>query len=101
MRVQIRPDRVDAAMEAVDFALPLGGLRQHRQRFDFLEQDPDGFLELEQVWWHPNPCVIRDLRFVMDASTMQIRNHEPRVYTSMMRALCDRPGHNRFMIHDS
>jgi hypothetical protein len=48
--VNVGPDRLRAAAEALDAGLPLGGGRQHRQRLDLLPEDANGLFELEKIW---------------------------------------------------
>jgi hypothetical protein len=45
--VEIGPDRLRPAPQALDAGLTLGRGRQHRHRLDFLQQDADRFFELE------------------------------------------------------
>ena len=47
--VQLDAHGGDALFEACDLAIAVLGGRQHREGLDLLQQDADGFLELEQV----------------------------------------------------
>ena len=49
MAIDIGPNGLDAALQAVDLALPLGGDGQHGERIDLFLKDANRFFEFQKL----------------------------------------------------